>query len=153
MVERDQNPQPDSLAQKSERGAGKPIPAPTLETAPYWEGCKRHQLRIQRCTACNHYQFFPRIYCTKCFSDRVEWVDASGLGKVLSFTIVRRPVSPAFADEVPYVVALVTLDEGPQMMTNIVGCAPDEIAIGMPVEVVFEDWSETISIPKFRPAR
>jgi hypothetical protein len=70
---------------------------------------------------------------------------------VLSFTIVRRPVSPAFASEVPYVVALVTLDEGPQMMTNIIGCAPEEVAIGMPVEVTFEDRNETISIPKFRP--
>ena len=131
--------------------AGKPIPLPTLETAPYWDGCKQHQLRIQRCTACAHHQFFPRIYCTKCFSDRLEWVDASGKATVLSFTIVRRPVSPAFASEVPYVVALVTLDEGPQMMTNIIGCAPEEVAIGMPVEVIFEDRSEAISIPKFRP--
>jgi uncharacterized OB-fold protein len=131
----------------------KPIPVPTLETTPYWEGCKQHQLRIQRCAACQHYQFFPRIYCTKCFSGRVEWVKASGRAKVLSFTVVRRPVSPAFADEVPYVVALVTLDEGPQMMTNIVGCAPDEVTIGMPVEVTFEDRSEAISIPKFRPTR
>lgn len=130
-----------------------PIPVPTLETAPYWEGCHQHQLRIQRCAQCGHYQFFPRIYCTKCFSDRIEWVNASGRGRVLSFTIVRRPVSPAFAPEVPYVVALITLEEGPQMMTNIVGCDPASVAIDMPVEVTFEDWTETISIPKFRPRR
>ena len=80
-------------------------------------------------------------------------VNASGRAKLLSFTIVRRPVSPAFADQVPYVVALVTLEEGPQMMTNIVGCAPEDVTIGMPLEVTFEDWSETISIPKFRPRR
>jgi uncharacterized OB-fold protein len=153
MAAKDQHPHPDPLAQKSGRGADKPIPVPTLETAPYWEGCRQHQLRIQRCAVCQIYQFFPRIYCTKCFSDRVEWVKASGRAKVLSFTIVRRPVSPAFADEVPYIVALVTLDEGPQMMTNIVGCAPDEVTIGMSVEVTFEDWSEAISIPKFRPTR
>jgi uncharacterized OB-fold protein len=110
-------------------------------------------LRIQRCATCQHYQFFPRIYCSDCFSERVEWVNVSGRASVLSFTIVRRPVSPAFANEVPYVVALVTLEEGPQMMTNIVGCAPDEVSIGMPVEVTFEDWSDTISIPKFRPRR
>lgn len=133
--------------------AGKPIPAPTLETAPYWEGCRQHQLRIQRCSNCRQYQFFPRIYCSKCFSEQVEWIDASGRAKILSFTVVRRPVSPAFANEVPYIVALVTLEEGPQMMTNIVGCAPEEVAIGMSVEVVFEDWSETISIPKFRLRR
>ena len=72
--------------------------------------------------------------------------------KCSTFTIVRRPVSPAFKDDLPYVVALVTLDEGPTMMTNIVGCAPEQVAIGMPVEVTFEDWTDEISIAKFRPA-
>ena len=130
----------------------KPLPAVTLETAPYWEGCKQHELRIQKCAACANYQFYPRIYCSKCFGDRVEWVEASGRAKVATFTIVRRPVSPAFADDVPYVVALVTLDEGPTMMTNIVGCPPEKVEIGMPVAVTFEDWTPEISIPKFRPA-
>jgi uncharacterized protein len=130
--------------------AVKPVPVPTLQTAPYWEGCRQHELRIQRCTACGHRQFFPRLYCTKCLSENVEWVRACGRGQVLSFTIVRRPVSPAFAAEVPYVVALVTLEEGPQMMTNIVGCPPEQVSIGMPVEVIFEDWTDSISIPKFR---
>ena len=130
----------------------KPIPAPTLETRPYWDGCHRHELRIQQCAVCAHYQFYPRLYCSKCFSDKVEWVKASGRGKVSTFTIVRRPVSPAFKDDVPYVVALVTLEEGPTMMTNIVGCPPEKVEIGMPVEVTFEDWTEEISIAKFRPA-
>ena len=130
-----------------------PGPSPTVDDKAFWDYCQQRELRFQRCAACQHYQFFPRIYCTNCFSRRVEWVKASGRAKVLSFTVVRRPVSPAFADEVPYIVALVTLDEGPQMMTNIVGCAPDEVTIGMPVEVTFEDWSEAISIPKFRPTR
>ena len=128
----------------------KPIPLPTLETKPYWEGCRAHELRIQRCAACGHHQFFPRIYCTKCMSDRVEWFKASGRAKVLSYTIVNRPVSPAFAADIPYVVALVKLDEGPTMMTNLVGCTPEQLRIGMPVEVIFEDWTEDISIPKFR---
>ncbi|HKV55625.1 MAG TPA: Zn-ribbon domain-containing OB-fold protein [Candidatus Binataceae bacterium] len=133
--------------------SGKPVPVPTHETEPYWEGCHLHELRIQRCGACGNFQFFPRIYCVKCFSDRVAWVKASGRAKVLSFTIVRRPVSAAFAGEIPYVVALVTLEEGPQMMTNIIGCAPEEVRIGMPLEVTFEEWTETISVPKFRPVR
>jgi uncharacterized OB-fold protein len=131
--------------------AAKPVPTPTRETQPFWDGCHKHELRIQRCAACGHNQFFPRIYCTKCFGDRVDWIKASGRATVLSFTIVRRPPSPVFADEVPYVVALVTLDEGPTLMTNIVGCAPEKVAIGMPVEVTFDDWTEEISIPKFRP--
>jgi uncharacterized protein len=130
----------------------KPIPTPTLETRPYWDGCKLHELRIQRCASCAHYQFYPRLYCSRCFSDKVEWVKTSGRGKVSSFTIVRRPVSPAFKDDVPYVVALVTLEEGPTMMTNIVGCPPEKVEIGMPVEVTFEDWTEEISIAKFRSA-
>ena len=131
--------------------ATKPIPVPTRETQPYWEGCKQHELRIQQCAACGHSQFYPRLYCTACMSERVEWVTASGHGTVLSFTIVYRPVTPAFAADVPYVVALITLDEGPQLMSNVVGCAPETVHIGMPVEVTFEDWTEEISVPKFKP--
>ena len=132
--------------------ATKPIPVPTRETQPYWEGCKQHELRIQQCAACGHSQFYPRLYCTACMSERVEWVTASGHGTVLSFTIVYRPVTQAFAADVPYVVALITLDEGPQLMSNVVGCAPETVHIGMPVEVTFEDWTEEISVPKFKPA-
>ena len=131
--------------------ANKPIPVPTRETQPYWEGCKQHELRIQKCAACGHYQFYPRLYCTACMSDRVEWVRASGRGKVLSFTIAYRPVTQAFAADVPYAVALITLDEGPQLMSNVVGCPPEKVQIGMPVEVTFEDWTEDISVPKFKP--
>ncbi len=128
----------------------KPIPEPTRETQPYWDGCKKHELRVQQCRACGHYQLYPRIYCTACMSEEVEWVTASGRGTVLSFTTVHRPVTKAFADEVPYVVALITLDEGPQLMSNIVGCPPGQVQIGKTVEVTFEDWTEEISVPKFR---
>jgi len=130
----------------------KPLPVPTIETRPFWDACKRHELRIQRCGACGYYQFYPRIYCARCFSDGVEWVLASGRATVLSFTIVRRPVSPAYAPDVPYIVALVTLEEGPTMMTNIIGCEPEKVEIGMRVAVTFEDWNEEISIAKFRRA-
>ena len=129
----------------------KPVPVPTKETQPYWDGCKQHELRIQKCAACGHHQFYPRLYCTACMSDQIEWVKASGRAKVLSYTIVYRPVTQAFAGDVPYVVAMVTLAEGPQMMTNIVGCEPEKVHIGMPVQVTFEDWTEEISIPKFKP--
>ena len=129
----------------------KPVPVPTKETQPYWDGCKQHELRVQKCAACNHHQFYPRLYCTACMSDRVEWVKTSGRAKVLSYTIIYRPVTQAFAGNVPYVVAMVTLDEGPQMMTNIVGCEPEKVYIGMPVQVTFDDWTEEISVPKFKP--
>ena len=129
----------------------KPVPVPTKETQPYWDGCKQHELRVQKCATCNHHQFYPRLYCTVCMSDQIEWVKASGRAKVLSYTIVHRPVTQAFSGDVPYVVAMVTLAEGPQMMTNIVGCEPEKVHIGMPVQVTFEDWTEEISIPKFKP--
>jgi len=129
----------------------KPVPVPTKETQPYWDGCKQHELRVQKCAACGHHQFYPRLYCTACMSDRVEWVKTSGRAKVLSYTIIYRPVTQAFAGNVPYVVAMVTLDEGPQMMTNIIGCEPEKVHIGMPVQVMFDDWTEEISVPKFKP--
>lgn len=133
--------------------SGKIFPRPGPETAVYWEACRNHKLMIQKCSSCNHYQFYPRIICTECMSPEVEWIVASGQAEVSSFTIVRRPVSKAYADEVPYVVALLKLHEGPTMMSNIVECDVDNVNIGMRVEVLFEDWSEDISIPKFRPVK
>ena len=131
----------------------KNVPAPTPETAEYWQGCQRHELLIQRCADCAAHQFYPRILCAACSGRRLAWVQASGRGSVKTFTIVRRAVSQAYAAEVPYVVALVDLEEGPTMMSNIVGCGVQEVSIGMPVEVVFEDWAEGVSIPKFKPLR
>lgn len=131
--------------------SGKNVPASTAETAEYWAGCARHELVIQRCADCATYQFYPRVMCTTCSGKSLQWVRASGRGRVKSFTIVRRAVSEAYAAEVPYVVALVELEEGPTMMSNVVGCNVDEIRMGMPVEVVFDDWPEGVTIPKFKP--
>jgi uncharacterized OB-fold protein len=98
-------------------------------------------------------QFYPRIVCTECTSRNLEWVKASGQGKIRTFTIVRLPVSEAYAADVPYVVALIELEEGPTMMSNVVDCDPEALRIGDPVQVLFEDWSDDISIPKFSPAK
>jgi uncharacterized OB-fold protein len=131
----------------------KHFPRPTPETETYWQGCRKHKLLLQRCTQCGEHQFYPRIICTKCASDELEWANANGQGKILTFTVVRRPVSEAYAADVPYVVALIRLDEGPTMMSNIVQCDPETLAIGDPVQVIFQDWSEEISIPQFSPAK
>ena len=131
----------------------KHFPRPTPETKAYWHGCRKHELLLQRCSQCNEFQFYPRIVCTKCASENLEWIKASGQGKILTFTIVRHPVSEAYAADVPYVVALIELDEGPTMMSNVVECDPEALKIGDPVQVMFEDWSEDISIPKFSPAK
>lgn len=131
---------------------GKFLPRPTPETSIFWSGCQNHQLLIQRCTACGHHQFYPRILCTECASFRVDWVQASGRGKVKSFTVVRRPVTEAYAQDAPYVIALIELDEGPTLMSNVIACDADTVHIGMAVEVSFEAWSDDITMPLFRPA-
>jgi len=129
--------------------SGRNLPRPTPETAAYWEGCRQGKLMIQRCGSCGHYQFYPRLVCTSCMSTPVEWAQASGRGKVVSFTIVRQAISQAYAAEVPYVIALIQLDEGPTMMSNVIDCDPEQVKIGMPVEVTFETWSEDLTVPKF----
>jgi uncharacterized OB-fold protein len=131
--------------------SGKIFPLPTPETAPYWEACRAHELRLQCCDSCGQHQFYPRSLCSSCMSDQLQWVAVAGTGEVVSFTIVRRAVSEAYSPEVPYVVALVQLAEGPTMMSNVVECDPESVVVGMPVGVLFEDWSDEISIPKFRP--
>ena len=128
---------------------GKFFPRPTPETAAFWEACRNHELLIQHCAQCGYYQFYPRIFCTECNSRDPEWVKSAGTGEVITFTIVRHPVSPAYADDVPYVIALIRLDEGPVLMSNVVQCEPDEVQTGLPVEVVFEPRTNEISIPTF----
>ena len=129
----------------------KPTPFIYEESAPFWEGVKRHELLIQRCKDCGTYQFYPRTLCVKCFSENVEWVKTSGNGKVYSFTIAHRASSPGFADEVPYNIAIVELDEGVRMPASIVGCKNEDIKCDMPVQVVFEEVSPELTIPKFKP--
>jgi len=129
----------------------KTVPAPTPETAAFWDGCLRGELLLQRCTACGSVQFPPRRHCGSCLGAALEWQQASGRGRITSWTVVRHPVSAAFAADVPYVVAIVALDEGPTMMAGVRDCAIDAMHIGMRVEVVFETRSETIAIPHVRP--
>jgi uncharacterized OB-fold protein len=131
--------------------AQKFIPRPNPETTAWWEACRRHELLVQRCTKCGQVQFYPRIICGNCTSDRLELIRSAGRGRVNTFTICRRPVSEAYASDVPYVIALVQLDEGPTMMCNIVECDPESVDTDMRVEVTFEKWSEEITIPQFRP--
>jgi uncharacterized OB-fold protein len=134
----------------NEAHAGKRLPRPTALSAPYWEGCREGKLLIQRCTACGKHQFYPRNICTACTDGDLEWVASSGRGAIRSFTVIRHPVSRAYADEVPYALALVQLEEGPTMMSSLLDCDPDTVETGAAVEVAFEQWSEEITMPKFR---
>ena len=126
----------------------KNLPVPTPLTAPYWEGCRAGELRIQHCPACDRHQFYPRSICAECLGD-VDWVVASGAGEVISYTVVRLPVTEAYAAEVPYVVALIRLREGPQLMSQV-DCQLAEIETGRSVQVYFEAWSDEVTVPKFR---
>ena len=129
----------------------KPLPVPNAETAPFWDAAAAGQLVVQRCGRCSHAQLYPRLYCVRCHAQDLAWDDATGAATVHSFTIVRRAPSAAFNDDVPYVVALVDLDEGPRLMTNIIGCGPEDVRIGMPVEVSFDHVGDDIALPKFVP--
>lgn len=128
----------------------KPLPMPTEDSAPYWEGARAGELRAQRCAGCGMVRWPPASHCARCLSPEHAWVRLSGRGKVYSWIIVHKSQHPAFWGD-PFNVAIVELDEGPRLHTNLVEVEPGDIRIGMPVEVVFEKQDDEISLPKFRP--
>jgi uncharacterized OB-fold protein len=130
----------------------KPLPEITAESKPFWDACARHEFLVQRCAACGHVQHYPRGVCTNCWSDQLQWKPSLGRGRVYTFTVTHRTQARGFRDELPYVLAWIELDEGVQVMSNIVGVDTAKVAIGMPVKVTFEDVKEGLSIPKFTAA-
>ncbi|RLC72401.1 MAG: hypothetical protein DRI26_03045 [Chloroflexi bacterium] len=129
----------------------KPLPVITAETREFWQGCKRHELVFQRCKDCGTYRHYPRPMCPSCGSWNVEWAKVSGKGKVYTYIIAHQPFHPAFVNDVPYAVVVVELEEGVRLVSNIVDCKPEDIYIGMPVEVIFDDVTEEVTLPRFRP--
>lgn len=131
----------------------KPLPIPDPVTQRFWDGLNEGELRIQRCSSCQRAIFYPRIGCPGCGSRALEWIAASGRGTVHAFTIAHRGVPPAFKGSIPYVVAMVDLEEGARLMTNLVGVdpTPEAVRIGMPVEVVFEQVTDAVTLAKFKP--
>ena len=129
----------------------KPLPRIDEESKGFWEACQRHELYLQRCGECGAFRYYPRALCPSCLSDRTEWVPSSGKGTIYTFTVVYQNLAAGFRDELPYVLAYVELEEGVRMLTNIVGCPPEAVRIGMPVEVVFEDVTPAVTLPKFKP--
>jgi acetyl-CoA acetyltransferase/uncharacterized OB-fold protein len=138
---------------ESGRSGGKAVPQPTPETAPYWEGTARGELRLPRCDRCAHYFFYPRAACPRCASTAVSWVTASGRARLHTYLITHRP-APGFDERAPYAIAVVQLDEGPRLMTNIVGVdnTPEALELDMLLEVSFEPRGDQY-VPVFRPAR
>ena len=129
----------------------RPVPQPTPETQHFWDGTRSGELRLQRCADCSHAYFPPRPFCPECSSRNVAVEAASGKATLHSYVIHHREM-PGFPS--PYAIAVVELDEGPRMMTNIVECeqTPEALVLDMPLEVTFEKLDDEISLPLFRPA-
>jgi uncharacterized OB-fold protein len=134
----------------------KPLPTPSEESQPFWDAAKAHRLVYQRCRLCGTAVFYPRDICPgpNCFGvGTLEWVESSGKGKVYAHTISYQPAHPSFQGDVPYVLAIIELDEGWRMNSNVVNIAPEDVKIGMRVEVAWDDVTPDFTLPKFQPAK
>ncbi len=129
---------------------GRNLPRMETWSRPYWEATGRGELLLQHCAHCGEWQFYPRPLCTTC-GEVPEWELASGRGEVHTFTVIRQNRSAPFKELGPYVVAMIQLDEGPRMMTNLVGCAIDDVRIGLPVQVHFVPADDEMALPFWRP--
>ena len=128
------------------------LPQPDLETQPFWDAAREGRLLIKRCNACARTHFYPRPFCPHCWSQDVEWMDASGRATLYTWSVVHRNDLPPFHERVPYVAAVVDLAEGPRMMTNVVDCEFDRLEVGMALDAVFHPTSDEVTIVQFRPA-
>jgi uncharacterized OB-fold protein len=123
------------------------LPPETEVARPFREGCRVGELRLQYCEKCELYQFYPRIFCSHCGAEQLQWRAVSGRGRIASYTIVRRGISSAYP--APYVVALIDLEEGPRMMSNVVACDPEQVRVNQPVQASFVTWSDEHVLPVF----
>ena len=130
----------------------KPLPRITPDNRPFWDAARRHQLVLQRCADCQRFRYPPAPVCAACLSDRAEWTAVSGRGTVSTFVVFHQRYFPSFADDIPYNVVQVQLDEGPRLTANLVDVPNADIEIGMRVEVVFDDVTPDVSLPRFRRA-
>ena len=127
-----------------------PLPLPSLDDKPYWEGLTRHELLVQRCAGCGAFRHPPRPMCAECGSMEIDWHKASGKGTVYSYTIVPQATHPAWRDKVPYNVVIVELEEDVRLVSNLVDVQNEDIKVGLPVEVVYDDVTDDTTLPRFR---
>lgn len=128
---------------------GRPLPVPTDISRPHWDGAREGRLMVQHCPACKVHVFIPRRACPHCLGEGMDWVQSSGRGTIYSYTIIHRPPHPAF--EPPYCAAIIELEEGWHMLSNVVGTDPASIAVGQTVQVEFLDCGD-VTLPVFRRA-
>lgn len=132
----------------------KPLPRPLSPelSKPFWDAAKRHELMMPRCQKCDRFFFYPREECPRCFSRDPQWANVSGRGRLHSYTIVHQPANPAFQEDAPHVYAVIQLDEGPRMISNMVECEFDDLQVDMPVVAVYDDITPEWTLVKFKPA-
>jgi uncharacterized OB-fold protein len=135
----------------AEEGYKKPLPKIDSINQPFYDAAQKHELRLPKCNACGNIFYPPSIFCPACLSEDLGWPLLSGKGKVWSFIFMYQRYFPAFADEIPYNIAFVQIDEGPLLCTNLVGIANEDIKCDMPVEVFFDDATPEVTLVKFRP--
>jgi uncharacterized OB-fold protein len=131
-------------------GYDKPLPKINPDNKAFWEGCARHELKFQKCASCSHVIWPASIICPECHSREMEWISSKGHGTIYTYAVYHAVYHPGFAGDIPYVVAIVELDEGPHLLTNIVGCKSSEVECGLDVCVVWDDITPDVSLPKFR---
>ena len=127
------------------------LPTPDAETQPFWDAAREGQLLLRRCEDCNTASFYPRRFCPSCWSENVTWIAATGRATLYTWSVVHSNDLPPFGERVPYVAAVVDLEEGPRMMTNVIGCDFDSLHIDMKLVVDFEVRTDDITVPVFRP--
>lgn len=130
----------------------KPLPRIDSTNAPYWEACRVGRLLLPRCTRCHHTWFPPSSHCPACLSFGIEWAQASGRGRLWSWNVFHQAYMKGFREELPYLTALIQLEEGPFMTSTIVDADPADLRCDLPVEVVFEQVTDEVTLPKFRLA-
>ena len=128
------------------------LPTPDAETEPYWEAAREHRLLLKRCRACERPHWYPRPFCPHCWSEDVDWAEASGRATLYTWSVVRRNDLPPFGERVPYVTAVVDLEEGPRMLTNLVDIPIDDVEIGMSLTVTWQDDGDYV-LPVFTKPR
>ncbi len=129
----------------------KPVPVVASWSQPFWDAAKEKRLIIQQCTACGEHVFYPRMVCPHCAADSLVWVEASGKGTVYSYTVVEANAPSTFLADMPFVIAVIRLEEGVQMLSNVIGCDPHSVECDMPVKVTFEKLNDEFTLPKFKP--
>lgn len=139
---------------EAQREIPKPLPEITPVTRPFWDAAAAGKLVMQRCADCRSWIWCPRPVCVECGGEKLEWTPLSGRGEIFAFTVIREVVGRAlrgFAPDIPYVTAWIDLEEGPRICSNVVQCPIENVAIGMAVQVLFEDAGNGIFLPKFKP--